>query len=85
MTRRVYIAGHKGMVGSAICRQLEQQEDIELVTRSRSELDLLDQVAVKTFFENEQIDEVYLAASKVCVIHANNAYPDLFIYENPHH
>ncbi len=70
------------MVGSAIVRQLASRDDVEMVTRSRSELDLLDQKAVNAFFATERIDEVYLAAAKVGGIHANNAYPAEFIYEN---
>ena len=82
MASRVYIAGHRGMVGSALTRQLEQNPDIELVTRSRSELDLTDQAAVRAFFSEEPIDQVYLAAARVGGIHANNSYPAEFIYEN---
>ncbi|GAA4496401.1 GDP-L-fucose synthase [Pseudaeromonas paramecii] len=80
--KRVFVAGHRGMVGSAICRQLAQRQDVELVTRSRRELDLTSQAAVAAFFANQQIDEVYLAAAKVGGIHANNTYPAEFIYEN---
>lgn len=82
MAKRVFVAGHQGMVGSAIVRQLSSRQDVELVTRYRGELDLLDQNAVNAFFSAERIDEVYLAAAKVGGIHANNAYPAEFIYEN---
>lgn len=81
-TQRVFIAGHQGMVGSAIARQLQSNEDVEVVTRSRHELDLLSQADVAAFFQQEQIDQVYLAAAKVGGIHANNEYPAEFIYQN---
>ncbi|WP_299735587.1 GDP-L-fucose synthase [uncultured Endozoicomonas sp.] len=80
--KKIYVAGHQGMVGSAIVRQLSEQADVELVTRSRRELDLTSQSAVAEFFQSEQIDQVYLAAAKVGGIHANNTYPAEFIYEN---
>jgi len=80
--QRIFIAGHKGMVGSALVRRLEQEQTVELVTRDRTELNLLDQAAVEQFFEQESIDQVYLAAAKVGGIHANNTYPAEFIYEN---
>jgi GDP-L-fucose synthase len=80
--KRIFVAGHKGMVGSAIIRQLEQRHDLELVVRSRNELDLLNQQAVKAFFNTEKIDQVYLAAAKVGGIMANNTYPAEFIFEN---
>ncbi|MFH4803755.1 GDP-L-fucose synthase [Vibrio diabolicus] len=82
LKKRIFVAGHKGMVGSAIVRQFKNRTDVEIVTRDRTELDLLDQKAVDTFFANEQIDEVYLAAAKVGGIHANNTYPAEFIYQN---
>lgn len=80
--KKVFVAGHNGMVGSAIVRQLAQRNDVELVTRSRKELDLCNQQAVAEFFATNQIDEVYLAAAKVGGIVANNTYPADFIYEN---
>lgn len=80
--KRVFVAGHKGMVGSAICRQLAKFDNIELVVREFSELNLLDQTAVKAFFEQEKVDQVYLAAAKVGGIVANNTYPAEFIYQN---
>lgn len=80
--QRVFIAGHRGMVGSAIKRQLEQRGDVELVLRTRDELNLLDSRAVHDFFASESIDQVYLAAAKVGGIVANNTYPADFIYQN---
>ncbi|WP_218352191.1 GDP-L-fucose synthase [Alteromonas lipotrueiana] len=80
--KNVFVAGHRGMVGSALCRQLQHQSDINLITRSRTELDLLNQAQVSDFFAETQIDEVYLAAAKVGGIYANNTYPADFIYEN---
>lgn len=80
--KRLFIAGHRGMVGSAIARKLESRDDVELVLRSRQELDLTNQFMVRDFFGRECIDEVYLAAAKVGGIYANNAYPAEFIYEN---
>lgn len=80
--QRIFIAGHCGMVGSAIKRQLEQRGDVELVLRTRDELNLLDSRAVHDFFASERIDQVYLAAAKVDGIVANNTYPADFIYQN---
>ena len=79
---KVFVAGHKGMVGSAIVRQLQQRDDIELILRNRAELNLLNQQAVTDFFREESIDQVYLAAAKVGGIVGNNTYPADFIYEN---
>lgn len=82
MKKRVFVAGHQGMVGSAIVRVLEKAGDAEIITRTRSELDLLDQAAVFRFFNQHAVDEVYLAAAKVGGIWANNTYPAEFIYQN---
>jgi len=79
---KVFVAGHRGMVGSAIVRQLEKCKDIELVVRTRKELDLTNQQAVHDFFKTEKIDQVYMAAAKVGGIVANNTYPAEFIYHN---
>jgi len=80
--KRVFIAGHNGMVGSAIRRCLEKDPKIMVITRNRSELDLMSQKEVENFFQTESIDEVYLAAAKVGGILANNTYPADFIYQN---
>ncbi|HAE79395.1 MAG TPA: GDP-fucose synthetase [Morganella sp. (in: Bacteria)] len=80
--KNIFIAGHNGMVGSAILRALSKNKNNNLITCSRSELDLTDQQATSLFFKNNKIDEVYLAAAKVGGIHANNTYPADFIYEN---
>ncbi|WP_170365952.1 GDP-L-fucose synthase [Ruegeria arenilitoris] len=84
--RKIYIAGHRGMVGGAILRQLKARqadgEALELVTRTHSELDLTNQAAVRAFMQAERPDVVILAAAKVGGIHANNTYPADFIYEN---
>tara|TARA_B110000971_G_C19939926_1_gene468262 strand:+ start:168 stop:1121 length:954 start_codon:yes stop_codon:yes gene_type:complete len=82
MTQTVYVAGHNGMVGSAIIRRLKRDETNTIITANRSELDLTNQQAVKRFFAENNIDQVYLAAAKVGGIHANNEYPAEFIYKN---
>lgn len=80
--RKVFIAGHKGMVGSAITRQLSLSNDVEIITCDRGKVDLVNQSQVLDFFQRNRIDEVYLAAAKVGGIQANNNYPADFIYEN---
>ncbi|WP_020652574.1 GDP-L-fucose synthase [Massilia niastensis] len=79
---RIYVAGHRGLVGSAIVRALRAQGHTSIVTRTHAELELTDQAQVRAFFQSEQIDQVYLAAAKVGGIHANNTYPADFIYDN---
>ena len=80
--KKIFIAGHRGMVGSAICRQLQKKSDVEIITRTRDELDLCDQFSVHQFMKATKPDEVILAAAKVGGIHANNTYPAEFIYQN---
>ena len=82
MQSKIYVAGHRGMVGSAIVRALKNQGQTHFVVRTHAELDLTDQQAVRHFFETEKPDQVYLAAAKVGGIHANNTYPAEFIYQN---
>jgi GDP-L-fucose synthase len=79
---KIYVAGHRGMVGSAIIRELENQSQTNIVVRTHAELDLTNQQAVRAFFDSEKPDQVYLAAAKVGGIHANNTYPAEFIYQN---
>ena len=79
---KTFIAGHKGMVGSALIRLFQKQKEIEIITRDRAELDLTNQAAVQNFFKKEKISQVYLAAAKVGGIYANNTFPAEFIYEN---
>jgi GDP-L-fucose synthase len=79
---KIYVAGHRGMVGSAIVRTLQVQGHTHIVTRTHAELDLTDQAAVREFFATEKPNQVYLAAAKVGGIHANNTYPAEFIYQN---
>ena len=76
------MAGHRGMVGSAIVRKLAQDSSVDIITRSRDELDLTNQAQVQQFFAETPIDQVYLAAAKVGGIHANNIYPAEFMYQN---
>ncbi|MEA1065415.1 GDP-L-fucose synthase [Erwinia sp. HR93] len=80
--QRIFVAGHRGMVGSALVRQLAQRDDVELLLRTREQLNLLDARAVQAFFEQTRPDSVYLAAAKVGGIIANQSYPADFIYEN---
>ena len=82
LTQKIYVAGHRGMVGSAIVRNLQAQGHTNIVIRTHAELDLTNQAAVKAFFEEEKPDQVYLAAAKVGGIHANNTFPAEFIYQN---
>lgn len=79
---KIYVAGHRGMVGSAIVRKLQEDRSNNIIVRSHAELDLSNQEAVNLFFEKEHPDLVYLAAAKVGGIYANNTYPAEFIYEN---
>jgi GDP-L-fucose synthase len=79
---KIYVAGHRGLVGSALIRQLQEQGYRNLITRTHAELDLTSQIAVADFFAKEKPDYVFLAAAKVGGIHANNTYPADFIYEN---
>lgn len=79
---KIYIAGHRGMVGSAIVRFLKARGHSNIVTRTRQELDLINQASVDAFFEQEKPAYVYLAAAKVGGIHANNIYGAQFLYEN---
>lgn len=82
LKQNVFVAGHRGMVGSAIVRRLHALGYTRILTASRDELNLLDQQAVQAFFKEQKVDQVYLAAAKVGGIHANNTYPADFIYEN---
>lgn len=80
--RKIYLAGHRGMVGGAILRQLQARGETNIVTHTHAELDLTDQAAVRAFMQVERPDVVILAAAKVGGILANNSYPADFIYEN---
>lgn len=79
---KIYVAGHRGMVGGAIVRELKRMGYVNLITRTHAELDLTNQAAVNNFFEQEKPDQVYLAAARVGGILANNTYPAEFIYQN---
>ena len=78
---KIFVCGHNGMVGSSLCRQLNNQK-VEIITRTREQLDLLNQDNVQNYFEEQKIDQVNLAAAKVGGIYANNTFPAEFIYEN---
>ncbi|MBU1312785.1 MAG: GDP-L-fucose synthase [Alphaproteobacteria bacterium] len=79
---KIYVAGHRGMVGAAIVRTLSREGNVEILKRTRAELDLTDQREVQSFFASEKPDQVYLAAARVGGIYANNTYPADFIYDN---
>jgi len=82
VNQKIYVAGHRGMVGSAIVRTLKEKGYQNIVTRTHAELDLTNQAAVQAFFAREKPDQVYLAAAKVGGIYANNTFPAEFIYQN---
>lgn len=82
MKKNIFLAGHNGMVGTAIHKLLSKNKELHIVTREKSKLNLLNQSAVSLFFENEEFDEIYMCAAKVGGIHANDTYPADFIYEN---
>ena len=82
LKQKIYVAGHRGMVGSDIVRNLQAKGYTNIVTRTHAELDLTNQAAVQAFFKEEKPDQVYLAAAKVGGIHANNTFPAEFIYQN---
>ena len=82
VNQKIYVAGHRGMVGSAIVRTLKEKGYQNIVTRTHAELDLTNQAAVQAFFAKEKPDQVYLAAAKVGGIYANNTFPAEFIYQN---
>ena len=82
MTTRIFVAGHRGMAGSALLRQLSKESNVMLLLASRSELDLTDGAAVQEYMQRHRPDQVYLAAAKVGGVHANNTYPAEFITDN---
>ena len=79
---KIYVAGHRGLVGSAIIRNLKEKGYTNIIEKTHSELDLTNQQEVRKFFEEEKPEYAFLAAAKVGGIHANNTYPSEFIYEN---
>ena len=79
---KIFVAGHRGMVGSSIVRHLKNQKNIKIITRDKKDLDLVNQAAVQNFFAKQKIDQVYLAAAKEGGIYANSSFPAEFIYEN---
>jgi len=79
---KLFVSGHNGMVGSAVCRRFAQQPDVQLITRSRADLDLTDGAMVEAFFQQEKPDAAVFCAAKVGGIHANNTYPVEFMTEN---
>lgn len=80
--QKIFVAGHQGMVGSALVRTLSQNKSLQIIVATRRELDLTNQSAVRHFFAHQHFDQVYLAAAKVGGIHANSEYPADFIYQN---
>lgn len=82
LNQKIYVAGHRGMVGSAIVRNLQEKGCTNIITRTHVDLDLTNQAQVASFFVQERPDQVYLAAAKVGGIHANNTFPAEFIYQN---
>lgn len=80
--QKIFVAGHQGMVGSALVRTLSQNKSHQIIVATRQELDLTNQSSVRNFFAQQQFDQVYLAAAKVGGIHANSEYPADFIYQN---
>lgn len=82
LNQKIYVAGHRGMVGSAIVRNLQSKGFTNIVSRTHAQLDLCNQAAVQAFFETEKPDQVYLAAARVGGIYANNTFPAEFIYDN---
>jgi GDP-L-fucose synthase len=79
---RIFVAGHQGMVGSALVKELEKNDQVTIITRARKDLDLCDQSAVNAFFESTSVDQVYVSAAKVGGIRANTVFPAEFIFEN---